>query len=278
MTDHPPITRPENELPTDASQVITSHPPASLEHAPEIPRAAPLPGAFEEPQWLKTAALVGRLSFELRTYHGEFREDREAFRDWLSNDRAQRDQEWRLLRGWFQRIEQRLQDGDDRFGRIEQENADLKIFVSMLVDSVSALTLALHKSERLSAKPGLLDGMLVLILEDDANLRGAVAGICEENGARTITAASIEQAAAILVSGAPLPDVVTVDLRLAHGQDAMPFVRELRSKHPVRVIILTGRITPEQAIEARMLGIRVIPKPFTIEQLIGAVRVSSPEE
>lgn len=278
-----------------------AEPPATL--PPEADRSElptgvdhPIPPAAALPAELEQTALIGRLLTSLDAYAAEAEEDRvraredrvkaeldrRQFRAWFARSNATQDAQLGLIRGDIQRINRRLEEGDAEFRTHRAELAAKDERIAKLVDCVAALNLEVQ-SLRTAPAPASkaqpseeLGGLLVLILEDDDTLRGTVTRVCQDKGASVVAVSTIAEASRVLESGAPHPDVVTVDLKLAHSEDAFPFVRELRANHQqVGVLILTGAIRPDQEAEAIDLGVAVVTKPFDLRQLVDAIKFAA---
>jgi DNA-binding NarL/FixJ family response regulator len=69
------------------------------------------------------------------------------------------------------------------------------------------------------------------------------------------------------------PDILVLDLRLP-GQDGLAVLRELRRENqPVKVVILTGELSEEEALEAIRLGVRgVVLKEMAPQLLLQCLR------
>ena len=119
--------------------------------------------------------------------------------------------------------------------------------------------------------PGL-SGALILLAEDDESLREILRGRLEQEGYRTRSAASAEEALGKLNGEVQM---VISDLHLP-GVDGLVFYREAVSRVPVlkrRFLFITAGAIPEA--ERRALDLdqgRVLQKPFTRQQLLEAVR------
>lgn len=290
MTDLPPPIPPETSTELSSDQIETSRPPPfgadTIERPPSIPRASATGfdsagEAFE--QFKETASLVGKLSIQLREYHEEAQderrtsaEERRSLRSYIAQ-RAQIDQaNWDLVRAWMQKIDARLdgvdarlKEGDARFERIEKQNDTQNEQISKLRDVVTAMLIQYDKA----APQHRLAGLLVLLLDDDAMVRNALARVCEREGARVLHAGSVQ--AGVKAIDSHEVSVAAVDLTIESNGDGMAVVREIRANHPdIGVLIVTGGTTEAQDIEAAALGVNVLHKPFEAEQLVEAIRAA----
>lgn len=114
----------------------------------------------------------------------------------------------------------------------------------------------------------------VLVVEDDFNIADLVKTILEEDGYTVITVPSAEKAKETIAIEQPA--LALIDMVLP-GQGGMDLILELHEAWPDLGIILTsGKIDVTKSsvkILARQFGVRsVLPKPFTIEELLSTVR------
>jgi DNA-binding NtrC family response regulator len=109
------------------------------------------------------------------------------------------------------------------------------------------------------------DRQTVLVVDDDASIRLLCRVNLELEGWRVLEAASI--AAARAQMGAEPVDVVLLDVHVG-TEDGFAFADELRQLRPkTPVALLTGSADPDASAADAL-----IPKPFTLEQLVGTVR------
>ncbi|MBI4764495.1 MAG: sigma-54-dependent Fis family transcriptional regulator [Deltaproteobacteria bacterium] len=108
---------------------------------------------------------------------------------------------------------------------------------------------------------------VILIIDDDYQIRESFEKLLTEEGHEVLTAASGETGLDVLHS--VMPDLVLLDLRLPgmSGLETFLALREIESKLPV--IIMTAFGTTETAIEATKLGaFDYILKPFDIPDIL----------
>jgi DNA-binding response OmpR family regulator len=111
----------------------------------------------------------------------------------------------------------------------------------------------------------------VLVVEDDDNLRLAVAAELARGGAEVRQASSVTAADAVLAEGAP--DCVVFDRMLPDG-DAADYVRaRRRSGWTVPVLFLTARDTVADVVAGfAQGGDDYLVKPFAVAELTARVR------
>lgn len=112
---------------------------------------------------------------------------------------------------------------------------------------------------------------LVLVVDDDPTVSEVVIGYLERTGFAVERAA--DGLGALAAAEARWPDLVVLDLMLP-GMDGLTVCKELRSRGPVPVIMLTARADEED----RILGLEIgaddyVTKPFSPRELV--LRVES---
>jgi DNA-binding NtrC family response regulator len=105
----------------------------------------------------------------------------------------------------------------------------------------------------------------VLIVDDDANTRDALAALCETEGFTTAVAGSVAEARIQLVR--QRPDVVLMDLKLPDGS-GMDLFEDLEDRSSIETILITGHASIETAVEALRLGASdYLTKPVNYQRL-----------
>jgi two-component system response regulator FlrC len=121
----------------------------------------------------------------------------------------------------------------------------------------------------------------ILVVEDDAPLREALADTLDLAGYSVMTAVNAELALALLEQGAP--GLVLTDVQMP-GMDGHALLRTIKARRPeIPVLLMTAYGQIERAVEAMREGASdYLPKPFEPERLLAAVaryyrRVDEPE-
>lgn len=112
----------------------------------------------------------------------------------------------------------------------------------------------------------------VLIVEDHAPLRQAIARAARTWGAEVFEAGTMREGLDLL---ARQPDVVIVDVALPDGQ-AQPIVEDAVRLRPVpAVIAMSGQASPGEAFELAQSGARrYLQKPISLEDLTRSVEAA----
>lgn len=113
----------------------------------------------------------------------------------------------------------------------------------------------------------------VLVVDDDAQVRGLLVALLEPRGYVTRTAGSAEEAQEQLK--AFRPDVILLDLHLP-GRSGQDILAELRADPVTRllpVIMITGGATGEERLRAMAGGVTdFVAKPWASEELLARIR------
>ena len=113
----------------------------------------------------------------------------------------------------------------------------------------------------------------VLVVDDDASVRGALRDLFESVGLRVTVFKSARE---FLLAGRPnTPSCLVLDVRLP-GQSGLDFQRELNERNIViPVVFLTGHGDIPMSVRAMKAGaIEFLTKPFREQDLLDAVQVA----
>jgi two-component system cell cycle sensor histidine kinase/response regulator CckA len=116
------------------------------------------------------------------------------------------------------------------------------------------------------------DPVTVLVVDDEEVICQIVSRALEDEGLVCVTAHSAEAALEWLRTNKSWPDLFIVDVRLP-GMSGPEFVIEaVRIRQGTPILYISGY--PQAMLEDRTLSdtVAYLPKPFTHEQLLGAVR------
>jgi len=113
----------------------------------------------------------------------------------------------------------------------------------------------------------------ILVVEDNAPLREAIAAVIRAVPHEVVAAESAE--AALSACATAPPDVVVTDLRLP-GRDGLALLRDMKGRDPlVEVLVLTAYGTVEAAVDAMRAGaFDFLTKPVRMDQLAAKVEAA----
>lgn len=114
--------------------------------------------------------------------------------------------------------------------------------------------------------PALLNGLRVLLLEDEVLIAMDVEQLCLDNGAATVK--TVRDLAETEAANPALFDIAIVDLRLG-GQSTLGFARRL-NEMDISFIFASG-YTDIKEIAQECPGAIFVPKPYSGNDLIDAV-------
>jgi two-component system nitrogen regulation response regulator NtrX len=109
----------------------------------------------------------------------------------------------------------------------------------------------------------------ILIVDDEPDIRGLIAGILADEGYKTREADSADAARAAIAD--KVPDAMILDIWLKdNSQDGLMLLDEISPAHPhLPVIMISGHGTIEMAVQAiRQGAYDFIEKPFKTERLL----------
>lgn len=115
-----------------------------------------------------------------------------------------------------------------------------------------------------------IPGPLVLVVEDEMQIRRFVCAALESEGCRVAEAATMAQG--MIDAGTRKPDLIILDLGLPDG-DGVRFVQDLRAWFNLPVLILSARSTENDKIGVLDAGADdYLTKPFAVGELLARVR------
>jgi signal transduction histidine kinase len=117
-----------------------------------------------------------------------------------------------------------------------------------------------------------LDGVHVLVVDDDADARGLLRMLLEGVGARVDAAGSADEALTFM--SREKPDVLVSDVGMP-GKDGYALIRELRARHlhdSIAAIAITGLGRPQDRIDLLRAGFQAhVVKPVEPDELLAVV-------
>jgi signal transduction histidine kinase len=123
-----------------------------------------------------------------------------------------------------------------------------------------------------SPSPALdgLQGLCVLVVDDDKAVREATVAVLQRLGCRALSAGDCEEA--LEAAARMTPALVLTDYRLGDGETGIDLTHRLRRVCPgLRVLLISGDIAPDRLREAAGSGLTLLHKPLSAEQLREAI-------
>jgi CheY-like chemotaxis protein len=159
---------------------------------------------------------------------------------------------------------------EDHGGTISVESSDRGTVFRLYFPATSALVIDQPESEDLEELRGA--GQLVLVVDDEEQQRDIARRILEMLGYRVMTAASGEEALALL-KGRDV-DLVVLDMVLGTGMNGLETYREMLAARPgQKAVIASGYAENSDVSETLSLGASAfIKKPYSITALGRVVR------
>jgi signal transduction histidine kinase/ActR/RegA family two-component response regulator len=122
-----------------------------------------------------------------------------------------------------------------------------------------------------SAPEASLDGLHVLVIDDEECVRHGMQTLLEGLGCRASLASGIDSAADL--AARDRPDVVLTDFRLRGDENGIAAVQRLRELHPdLAALLISGDTAPARLREADAAGLRLLHKPVAVDLLTRAIR------
>jgi CheY-like chemotaxis protein len=112
---------------------------------------------------------------------------------------------------------------------------------------------------------------LILFVEDHESVRTAVTALLSSMGFKVVQASNGREALAVLAKG-PRPDLILLDLMMP-VMDGWEFMKRQRRdpRHCTIPTIVVSAIPTEDPRCVDMPDVRLVPKPYTGEQLMTAI-------
>lgn len=122
------------------------------------------------------------------------------------------------------------------------------------------------------AKGSMSGRRCILLVDDDPIVLMGLEAVLSEWGYDIVTAASADQAMERLTAGGCRPDMVMADYQLRNNRVGTEVVARVRERFgPVPGVILTGETGGTCQVEAAAMGVAVMVKPVTPQQLAAAL-------
>jgi two-component system, sensor histidine kinase len=110
--------------------------------------------------------------------------------------------------------------------------------------------------------PGEVEGVVALLIENDASVRTALAGLLETWGVSALDAASPDEAIGLLADLGIAPDVIVADYHLDDERSGLDAIAALRARYGViPAILVTADRSQALAGRCAALGVPLLNKP-----------------
>ena len=119
-------------------------------------------------------------------------------------------------------------------------------------------------------------GMLVLVIDDDAEVRGALEYALGERGHYVMEAGSVPDGLALMAEIEAEPDFVFLDFQFGRDRTALDYLDDIRAALPgTPICILTANRSPEVSSICEVRNLSLLYKPVGAEALDKAIRSAS---
>jgi len=118
---------------------------------------------------------------------------------------------------------------------------------------------------------GRAEAPVVLVVDDEADLREAICRMLDRSGLRTLAAGAVAPALALCRDDPGPVDLLLTDLELPGGSGAELAAAAGRARPGLRVLYMSG-YGPVEAVRRGLVpaGVPVLAKPFTSAELVRA--------
>jgi signal transduction histidine kinase len=116
-----------------------------------------------------------------------------------------------------------------------------------------------------------MENIRILLVDDEADFRSAIARRLSKRGISAEQAGSAEECLDFLKNSMP-PDVIVSDVKMP-GMNGLDLLRRIRQEYPnTEVILLTGHASPQDGVEGIKSGaFDYLTKPLEFEQLVSKI-------
>ena len=124
-----------------------------------------------------------------------------------------------------------------------------------------------------AARPSVLDGARVLVIDDEPDVRAGMRALLEQLGCRVAVCSGYADAERLIdLDGLEDVHVIVSDFRLRQHESGIDTVRRLRARlGPVPALLVSGDTAPERLREAQSSGLPLLHKPVSADKLLEAM-------
>ena len=113
-----------------------------------------------------------------------------------------------------------------------------------------------------------LDGLLVLVVENDAEVRKGMTTVLEDWGTSPIEATTTQEAEALIAELGVPPDIILADYQLDAGANGLDVIAELRARHgAIPAVLITADHDPALVQKAADRTVLLLRKPLSLRRL-----------
>ena len=143
----------------------------------------------------------------------------------------------------------------------------------IMLPSAAATESVITSDAAPSEQRNILSGAVVLVIDDELEVRESCSLLLESWGCFAIAADSAHDAIARIQGGWRFPDLIIADFRLRANATGADAIRRVRDDCGLEIpgILITGDTAPERIREARASGFRLYHKPLAAAQLNAAL-------
>lgn len=135
---------------------------------------------------------------------------------------------------------------------------------------IAASELASHVPALASPSVAGLNGVRVLVIDDEESVRRAMRIALRRFGSTSVEAASVDEALDLARSF--VPQLVLADYRLANANSGIDAIARLRAVFPgLPALLISGDTDSDRLIDAQRSGLTLLHKPVSIERLRDAM-------
>jgi len=118
-----------------------------------------------------------------------------------------------------------------------------------------------------------LQGLTVVLLDDDPLALESLTTLIEDWGGRVIAGESLDEVATLLADRDTVPDLMLVDYSLGDGVDGVAAIGALRDRHGqgVPALLVTGQTDPLSLDAVRATGLPWVTKPVPAAMMLAAI-------